>query len=103
MIMQQDPQDFFAIAQFLWATKPDVMLEFGTNTGGSAVVFAQLMTAYNPNAHVITFDVSDNTNKSWTGKKPKVVAPASRLWGTSVRPIVADPSAGATVHKVKKW
>lgn len=92
MIMQQNPLDAFAIQRFLWQEKPDAMIEFGTDTGGAAVFFAEIMTAYNPNAHVITMDIEDRTNMSFTGEIPEVKAYESPLWGKAVRHIVGRPA-----------
>mmetsp|Transcript_29246 Transcript_29246/g.49368 ORF Transcript_29246/g.49368 Transcript_29246/m.49368 type:complete len:83 (-) Transcript_29246:1883-2131(-) len=40
----------------LWRLKPDVLIELGTNGGGSAFFYAFIMRAYNPRAKVITID-----------------------------------------------
>ena len=92
MIMEQNPLDAFAIQHFLYKTKPDVLIEFGTNTGGAAVFYAELMTAYNPSAHVITIDPFDRVARSHTGYVPEVLASSSPFWGTVVRPIVGIPT-----------
>ncbi|CAE7377733.1 unnamed protein product [Symbiodinium natans] len=92
MIMEQNPLDAFAIQHFLYKAKPDVLIEFGTNTGGAAVFYAEMMTAYNPASHVITIDPFDRVSRSHTGYVPEVLASSSPLWGTAVRPIVGDPT-----------
>jgi cephalosporin hydroxylase len=54
--LQQDPNDAFAIMDLLWRLKPDLLIELGTGGGGSTFFYATVMTAYNPNAHVISMD-----------------------------------------------
>lgn len=54
--MQQDPSDAFALMDLIWRLKPDLIIELGTAGGGSAFFYGIIMTAYNPNAHIITLD-----------------------------------------------
>ena len=54
--MQQDPSDAFAIMDLIWRSKPDLIVELGTAGGGSAFFYGIIMTAYNPNGHIITID-----------------------------------------------
>jgi cephalosporin hydroxylase len=54
--LQQDPNDAFAIMDLLWRLKPDLLIELGTNGGGSAFFYGFVMRAYNPKARVITID-----------------------------------------------
>lgn len=92
MIMEQNPLDAFAIQHFLYKTKPEVLIEFGTNTGGAAVFYAEIMTSYNTASHVITIDPFDRIARSHTGHVPDVLASSSPLWGTAVRHIVGVPT-----------
>lgn len=94
--LQQDPSDAFAIQDFLWTERPDTMIEFGTFTGGSAVFFADIMTAYNPNAHVITLDVQSHRDHT------EVPASSSRHWGTTVHPIVGYPGSSDVRRQVEE-
>jgi len=96
MEMQQDPLDAFAIQDFLWAEQPDTMLEFGTWTGGSAVFFADIMTSYNPHAHVITVDPERHYNND----RNKFKATSSPYWGSTIRPITGYPNHNKTRAKV---
>jgi cephalosporin hydroxylase len=54
--LQQDPNDAFAIMDLLWRLKPDLLIELGTNGGGSAFFYAVIMRSYNPKAKIITID-----------------------------------------------
>lgn len=101
MLMQQDPSDAIAIQMMLWKEKPDLMIEFGTNTGGGAVFYAEIMTGYNPNAHVITLDVENRIGKSWAGAVPGVRADSSPLWGHAVRHVVGLPPSKEVQTQVR--
>lgn len=57
--MQQDPNDALAIADLLGRVQPDCFVELGTNTGGGAVFYAEVMRGYIPQALVVTVDVHD--------------------------------------------
>lgn len=101
MLLQQDPSDAFAIQMMLWKEQPDLMIEFGTNTGGGAVFFAEIMKQYNPNAHVITLDVADRLGQSWAGEVPEVRADSSPLWGTTIRHVIGMPPSKEVQTQVR--
>lgn len=54
--LQQNPLDAFAIADLLWRVRPRLLIELGTSGGGSALFYAQVMSGYDPQAHVLTMD-----------------------------------------------
>lgn len=54
--MQQDPNDAFALMDMIWRIKPDVIIEMGTAGGGSSFFYSFVMSGYNSDAHLITFD-----------------------------------------------
>lgn len=54
--LQQDPLDAFAIGDLLWRVRPRLLIELGTSGGGSALYYARLMMAYDPQAQVLTID-----------------------------------------------
>jgi cephalosporin hydroxylase len=56
----QLPADMMRLQQIVWETQPDLIIETGTNRGGSAIFFASLL---DDEGYVITID-----------KKPKWVA-----------------------------
>lgn len=62
VFVQQDPIDAFAIQDMLWRTKPDLVIEIGTNTGGGAIFYATIMKAYNKDAKIVTLDVKPVSN-----------------------------------------
>lgn len=55
--MQQDPQDAMTIADLLGRLQPDCFVELGTNTGGGAIFYAEVMQHYVPRPLVVTIDV----------------------------------------------
>lgn len=91
MPIQQHPGDIFKVVSFLWNERPDVMIELGTDTGGSAAFYAEVMTSYNSLAHVITIDVANHISKSHTGFAPSTLASSSRYWGSTVQHLIGDP------------
>jgi cephalosporin hydroxylase len=62
--IQQNPTDAFALQQTIWDLKPDLLIEIGTNTGGSAIFYASIMREYNDDAMVMTIDPKD-PGKDW--------------------------------------
>jgi cephalosporin hydroxylase len=63
--IQQDPNDLLVIQELVWKLKPDLILDIGTNYGGSAIFFASLMNLYcNPGeCRVVTIDPLPQTPK----------------------------------------
>lgn len=53
-----DPVDAAAFSSLLFDEKPDLIIEIGTECGGSAAFLATLMQLYNPDARVITWDIT---------------------------------------------
>lgn len=62
--MQQDPNDALAIADLIGRVQPDCFVELGTNTGGGAVFYAEVMQGYVPRPLVVTIDVHP-PSKNW--------------------------------------
>lgn len=54
---QQDPSDAWILQEILFDTKPDVLIETGTQNGGSAVFYASIMRMYTDTPRVITCDI----------------------------------------------
>merc|ERR1719487_1166856 len=51
--MQQDPSDALVIADLLSRLQPDYFVELGTNTGGGAIFYAEVMKQYQPRPLVV--------------------------------------------------
>lgn len=62
--MQQDPNDALAIADLIGRVQPDCFVELGTNTGGGAIFYAEVMKGYVKRPLVVTIDVHVPT-KNW--------------------------------------
>lgn len=102
MNILQTPNDMMAIHTFLWEEQPDMLIELGSNTGGSAVFYAETMTSYNPNAHVITIDPRDGIAADLEyGIPVEVPASSSPLWGSHVHHIVGYPTSKEVRFKVE--
>jgi cephalosporin hydroxylase len=56
---QQNPSDVWSYQQILFETKPDFVIEAGTNHGGGALLWATLLSVINPEAKVFTIDIED--------------------------------------------
>ena len=52
-----DPVDAAGLSALMWSYQPDLIVEIGTECGGSAVFFAMIMRQYTRSGRVITFDV----------------------------------------------
>jgi hypothetical protein len=68
----QNPIDSAMIASHLALHKPDLLLEVGTECGGSALFFLSLMKQYNPLAKLITWDVLEPYKRSCASSSPKL-------------------------------
>ena len=56
---QQNPNDVWIIQEIITSVKPDYVIETGTFSGGSAVLWAMILREANPNGRVITIDIED--------------------------------------------
>ncbi|GLI65796.1 hypothetical protein VaNZ11_009417 [Volvox africanus] len=88
---QQDPWDLVAIQQLLWDVKPKVIYDIGTNVGGSAILFAHIMSQYAKprEALIVSIDPKDFA-VNWDAEAqrlcPRCTAVADNpLWGQYVR------------------
>ncbi len=56
---QQNPNDIWSYQEIFYQTKPDFVIEAGTNRGGGAMVWASLLSLINPKGKVLTIDIED--------------------------------------------
>ena len=56
---QQNPNDVWSYQEIFFETKPDFVIEAGTNNGGGALLWATLLGPINPTAKVLTIDIED--------------------------------------------
>mmetsp|Transcript_20488 Transcript_20488/g.35217 ORF Transcript_20488/g.35217 Transcript_20488/m.35217 type:complete len:364 (-) Transcript_20488:592-1683(-) len=80
----QPPLDAWILQEIVFEVKPDLIIEIGTFTGGSAVFFSHMMEIYNTNARILTFDIRDvyqNYLSETRGPCPKCIAAnETSLW-----------------------
>ncbi|GIL61310.1 hypothetical protein Vafri_15701 [Volvox africanus] len=105
---QQDPWDLVAIQQLVWDVKPKVIYDIGTNVGGSAILFAHIMSQYAKpgEALIVSVDPKDFT-VNWDAEAqrlcPRCTAVKDNpLWGQYVRFVKAravERSALAALQK----
>ena len=55
------PFDFVIIQMIVFEVKPDLIIEIGTNQGGSALYLADLMSAFNIDGMIHSIDINDNS------------------------------------------
>lgn len=92
----QNPLDAHVIQEILSDVKPDLIIETGTNSGGSALFYAFLMMAINPACRIVTIDIMDITH--WATKfKVQVRDPRSfSFWKERVTAIVEPREKGGS-------
>lgn len=68
----QFPFDLQVITEILYDVKPDLIIETGTNAGGSALYLASMMSVINPKCKILTVDLQSITkwNKRFGGELP---------------------------------
>ncbi|MEM3192183.1 MAG: CmcI family methyltransferase [Candidatus Parvarchaeota archaeon] len=55
----ENPMDMWVLQEIIYETKPDFIIETGTNAGGSALFFASVLDLLGNNGKVITIDIDD--------------------------------------------
>jgi len=78
---QQDPSDAHLLQEIIWKLKPDLIIDLGTNTGGSALFFASIMNYYNKFGKIVSVDIK-NFDQNWIpGKCEDCINPMNtELW-----------------------
>jgi len=61
IVTAQNPFDAWIHQEIIAEVKPDVILETGTYFGGSALIWAMILSQVNPAGRVITIDIEDMT------------------------------------------
>ena len=57
LVFLKDPFSIVTYQQLLWDVKPQTIIEFGANSGGSAVWMADVMKIYGFQTHVFSMDI----------------------------------------------
>ncbi len=103
---QQDPSDAHLIQELIWQIKPDLIIDLGTNTGGSAMFFASIMNYYNKNGKILTIDAKSFDKNWYAGKslcKTCVNPNNTFLWQNYVTFFKGFTTDDLTVKVVKEF
>jgi len=64
VIVWKCPLDLWVYQEIIWETKPDVIVECGTQFGGSALFLADMLNLFgSPKSRVITIDITAQPNR----------------------------------------
>lgn len=106
-----NPVDAAALSALMWQYRPDLIVEIGTECGGSAVFFSNIMRQYTDTGHVLTWDVQPTYRRcsqigvggrrTWKGYK-------SLIWAQHVRdgflvPRTADVTAPSELALIASY
>ncbi|KAG2431481.1 hypothetical protein HXX76_009495 [Chlamydomonas incerta] len=104
---QQDPNDLVVIQQIVWEVKPKVIYDIGTNVGGSAIVFAHIMSTYaKPGEAIIVSVDPKHFSENWDVQAktlcPKCEPVANNpLWGQYVQFVQATSTDKAGIDALE--
>jgi cephalosporin hydroxylase len=86
---EQNPMDVWITQEIIFDVKPDVVVECGAYRGGSAALWAMILSQVNPNGHVISIDIVDKMREA--RRLPIVQKYVTFLIGSSTAPeVVAE-------------
>jgi cephalosporin hydroxylase len=87
----QNPLDAWITQEIIFEVKPDVIIEAGTYHGGSALLWADIMTQIRPKGRVLTIDIDDNTKQ----------ASSRPLWKRSIKFFHGSTTDPAIVRQIE--
>jgi cephalosporin hydroxylase len=103
---QSSPPDAMVLQQLIWKIKPDLIIDFGTNAGGSAIFFASIMSLYSDTGLVLTVDVlpfTENRVHPNSMRCKDCVNPSeNKLWKKYVQFIQGSTTDGNVIAKIKE-
>lgn len=88
---QQNPMDVWVTQEVMFDTKPDVVVECGSLYGGSAALWATILSQVNPAGTVISIDIEDRMDDA--RKLPIVKQRVRFLVGSSTNPAIVEEVA----------
>lgn len=100
---QRKPSDIWTIDVFLTEERPDLIIEFGTGTGGFTEFLA--LFAFNTGGRLITIDIHKKTEAT-KARVPRALRAVSRLggkyWNRDLYSAQTKAMVGAEIAKSKK-
>ena len=105
--LQASPHDAMVLQQLIWRIKPDLIIDLGTNVGGSALFFASIMSFYSDVGIVLTVDAKPFTD-NWIAKdrvicKDCINPSEHKLWKKYVHFIQGLTTDPNVIAKVKQY
>ncbi len=88
---EQNPNDTWITQEIIQEVKPDVMVETGTQVGGSALLWATILEQVNPDSRVITIDIKDKLTAA--RRHPLFQRRVDFLLGSSTAPEIVSEVA----------
>jgi cephalosporin hydroxylase len=85
----QNPMDVWVTQEIISEVKPDYFVECGAWEGGSAAIWAMVLSQVNPNGKVISIDITDRMAEA--RKLPIVKSHVEFMLGFSTEPKIVDP------------
>jgi cephalosporin hydroxylase len=67
------PTDYITLQILIWQIKPDLIIEIGTNHGGSALLFSDLLRTTNQEYKIHTVDVHNYVSSNLVLEDPNIV------------------------------
>jgi cephalosporin hydroxylase len=74
------PVDAASFSALLWEQQPDLIIELGTECGGSAIFFASIMRMYSRRPKVITYDVVRPWQRACGNTRGSRLGTTRRTW-----------------------
>ena len=84
--------DLWNYQEILTQIRPSLLIEFGTACGGSALYFAHILGALNPEARVLTVDINPTAINSAVREHPRI---------TCMHASTTDPAVAETITRMR--
>ena len=102
---QSSPQDAMVLQQLIWRVKPDLIIDFGTNAGGSALFFASIMSFYSDTGLILSVDMMPVGNRIGDDKlkcRDCVDPTENKLWKKYVQFIQGSTTDANVIAQIKQ-
>jgi cephalosporin hydroxylase len=88
IVTMQNPNDVWVTQEIIAQTRPDFIVEAGTYRGGSAALWALILTQVNLQGRVITIDIVDRVREK--AKRLPIMKSVDFLVGSSTDPAIVE-------------